>query len=109
MNDYKKRVREEARTFYDAAIGEFEQDEGEHGGRSEQPNLARWIDRTGKLSERVREISSGWSHKDILWVRNNTRNRPKDGGGDPKSAAFASFLQDVKHEIKKLVKSRRKG
>lgn len=105
MSDYKQRVKEEAKAFYEQARKEFAEDAEDHGGRSEQPNLAMWIDQKGKLSARIEEICSKWTHKDFLWVQTNTRSRPPVGGGDPRSNAFASFLQDVRHEIKKLAKA----
>ena len=107
MNSYKEQVKKEARSFYEAAISEFEEDDGEFGGKSESPNLAKWMDRTEKLSVRIREISSKWGHKDFLWVQTNTRNPSPHGGGDPRSNAFASFFQDVRREIKKLAKRRK--
>jgi len=107
MNDYQKLVKSEAKAFYDQAIREFEEDSSEFGGKSERPNLARWIDERGALTARVEEISSKWGHKDVLWVQQNTRNKPATPGGDPKGNAFASFLQDVRYEVKKLAKSAR--
>lgn len=107
MPSYKEQVRKEAKEFYTAALPEFEEDEGEFGGKSEVPNLAKWIDRTGKLSARVEEVSSKWGHKDILWVQSNTRSPSPHGGGDQRSNAFASFLQDIRQEIKKLAKKKK--
>jgi hypothetical protein len=104
MSDYKKLVAGEARAFYEAAIKEFDADAEEFGGQSKEPNLAKWIDRTGKLTERVEGLVAKWGHKEFLWVQNNTRNRQPHGGGDPRSNAFVSFLQDLRHEIKKLRK-----
>jgi hypothetical protein len=108
MESYKDQVKKEATAFYKAALAEFEDDAEEFGGKSAAPNLAKWIDRTGKLSTRAQEISAKWGHKDILWVQSNTRNPSPHGGGDPRSNAFASFLQDIRQEIKKLDKGRRK-
>lgn len=107
MSDYQKQVKEEATAFFASVRQEFSEDAEEFGGKSDRPNLARWIDRKEKLAARVEEICSKWTHKDYTWVRSNTRNPSKDGGGDPRSHAFASFLQDVRHEIKKLAKSSR--
>jgi hypothetical protein len=107
MSSYQELVKKEAKDFYEAARPEFEADSGEFGGKSSRPNLASWIDRNGKLSARVEEISAKWGHKDFLWVQNNTRSRNPHGGGDPRSNAFASFLKDVRHEVKKLAKTAR--
>lgn len=104
MSDYQKLVKEEAKSYFETAHGEFAEDAETFGGKSERPNLARWIDHKEKLAARVEEICSKWTHKDFLWVQNNTKNRSKDGGGDPRSHAFASFLKDVRREIKKLAR-----
>ena len=103
MSDYKDRVKSEAKKFWETHRAEFEQDTGEHGGKSERPNLSRWIDRTTKLNQVVEAIASKWTHKDFLWVQHSTRNW-KPGGGDPRSNAFGSFYLDVLHEVKKLGK-----
>lgn len=108
MNEYQKLVKDEAKAFYESAREEFEEDEEEFGGRSDRPNLAKWIDRHGKLSERVDRIASKWTHKDHLWVENNTRNRDDKAGGDFAGRAYGSFLKDVRQEIKKLAKAARK-
>lgn len=104
MSDYQELVKKEAKAFYDANGASFEADAGEFGGKSKTPNLARWLDHTGKLSSRVTELSAKWTSKDFHWVQANTRNKNAQGG-DPRSNAFASFLQDVRQEIKKLAKS----
>jgi hypothetical protein len=101
MSDYKKLVEKEAKNFYDANRGAFAE---EFGGKSASPNLLRWIDRTGGLSERAAAITEKWTLKEFHWVQANTRNRPKRGGGDAAGNAFASFLQDLRHEVKKLSK-----
>lgn len=107
MNDYQKLVREEAKAFYDRVANEFDEDAGKFGGKSDTPNLSRWIDERDALTERVQEISSKWGHKDVLWVQQNTRSKAGGAGGDPRGHAFASFLKDVRQEIKKLDKARR--
>jgi len=107
MSDYQKQIKTEAQAFVASAKPDYDGDDGEHGGRSEQPNFAMWIDRTGRLTSRVEEIAAKWSHKEYVWVKSNTRNRPKDGGGDPASLAFVSYFQDLKSEIKKLMKKNR--
>jgi hypothetical protein len=104
MSDYRELVKTEAKKFYDANRAAFEADTEEHGGKSPRPNLSKWIDRTTKLNQVVEGISAKWTHKDFLWVQNNTRNKPK-GGGDPKSNAFGSFYLDVLHELKKISKA----
>ncbi len=104
MSDYRELVKKEATAFYDANKKAFEEDAGEFGGKSKVPNLPQWIDRTQKLASRVNEIAAKWATKEFHWVQANTRNRQQPGG-DPRSNAFASFLQDVRHEIKKLAKA----
>ena len=103
MSDYSKLVKAEAKAFYDACREEFSSDSEEFGGKSEAPNLMKWIDQSGALSKRVEEVSSKWTPKEFRWVKSHTRNKAPDGG-DPRSHAFASFLQDVRHEVKKLAK-----
>jgi hypothetical protein len=103
MSDYRDLVKKEAKAFYDSNRQAFEEDEGEFGGKSASPNLARWIDRTEKLATRIGELSGKWGAKEFHWVQANTRN--KNPHGDPRSNAFASFLQDVRMEVKKLAKT----
>lgn len=103
MSDYRDLVKKEAKAFYDAHQKSFEGDAGEFGGKSSSPNLSRWLDHTGKLTSRVSEVSAKWGTKEYHWVQTNTRSKPTPGG-DPRSNAFASFLQDVRMEIKKLAK-----
>ncbi len=106
MSDYKKLVKDEAKQFYEAVKDEFAADDGEFGGKSDLPNLLKWIDATGKLSDRVEEVSKKWGNKEHLWVETSTRNRPKHSGGDRASNAFVSFLQDVRQEVKKIAKGK---
>jgi hypothetical protein len=103
VSDYQELVRKEAKAFYEANKEAFASDEGEFGGKFKEPNLLRWIDRTEKLAARVGEISAKWTLKDYNWVQANTRNR-SEHGGDARGNAFASLLQDIRHEIKKLAK-----
>ena len=107
MSDYKKLIQKEAREFLEESWDQYKADEGEFGGKSGLPNLAQWIDSAGTLSSRIGEIASKWTHRDYIWVETNTRNRSKDAGGDRSSKAYVSFLQDVRHEIKKLAKKKR--
>ena len=102
MSDYQNLVKKEAKTFYEAERKAFDEDAEEFGGKSGQPNFARWIDRTQRLSTRITEIAARWGTKEFHWVQANTRN--KNPHGDPRSNAFASLLQDVRMEIKKLAK-----
>jgi hypothetical protein len=103
MSDYQDLVKKEARAFYEANKGDFASDDGEFGGKSQAPNLLRWIDRTQKLAARVGELSARWTPKDHHWVQANTRNKFPEGG-DPAGNAFGSLIQDIRHEIKKLAK-----
>jgi len=102
MSDYQDLVRKEAKSFYEQTKEAFTNDEGEFGGKSSSPNIGKWMDRIGKLSERINEVSSKWGLKEFHWVQTNTRN--KNPHGDPRSNAFASFLEDVRFQIKKLWK-----
>ncbi len=97
-------VKKEAKAFYENASQEFAEDDAQFGGKSDAPNLMKWIDESGTLTARVEEIAGTWGHKEFLWVETNTRNKAKHGGGDKRSNAFASFLQDVRHAVKKLSK-----
>tara|TARA_B100000809_G_scaffold197027_1_gene196633 strand:+ start:686 stop:1009 length:324 start_codon:yes stop_codon:yes gene_type:complete len=107
MSDYKKLIQKEAQEFLEGSWEQYKADEGEFGGKSGLPNLPQWIDSAGTLSSRIGEIASKWTHRDYIWVETNTRNRSKDAGGDRSSKAYVSFLQDVRHEIKKLAKKKR--
>jgi len=102
MGDYQDLVKQEAKAFYEANREAFSSDPEEFGGKSPSPNFFKWIDRTGKLSARVGEIAEKWGTKDLHWVQTNTRN--KNPHGDLRGNCFGSFLQDVRHEIKKLAK-----
>lgn len=102
MSDYQDLVKKEAKTFYEANKEAFAKDAGEFGGKSASPNLGKWIDQVGTLSQRITEISAKWGLKEFHWVQTNTRN--KNPHGDPKSNAFASLLEDVRFQIKKLSK-----
>ncbi len=107
MSDYRKMVQKEALEFIEESWEKYKTDTGEFGGASSLPNLAQWIDATGTLSSRIEEIAAKWSHRDYIWVESNTRNSSKEAGGDRASKAFVSFLQDVRHAIKKLAKKKR--
>jgi hypothetical protein len=104
MSDYRELIKTEAKKFFDANRADFEADAGEHGGKSAQPNFSRWLDRTIRLNKVVEGISAKWTHKDFLWVKNNTRNKDPKGGGDPRSVAYGSFYLDLLHEVKKHIK-----
>ena len=103
MSVYQDLVKKEAKTYYEANREAFAGDAGDFGGGSANPNLAKWMDRTATLSTRVADVSTKWGLKEFHWVQANTRNK-NTHGGDPRSNAFASFLKDVMHEIKKLAK-----
>ena len=108
MSDYRKLVQKEALEFLKESWDQYKADEGEFGGASSLPNLAQWIDAGEVLSGRISEISAKWGHRDYLWVESNTRNPSREAGGDRSSKAFASFLQDVRYEVKKLAKKKKK-
>jgi hypothetical protein len=104
MSDYQELVKKEAKAFYDTNHRVFLEDAEEFGGASEIPNLAKWIDRQGKLSERVTEIMKTWGTKELHWVQSNTRN--KNPHGDLRGNSFGSLLQDIRQEVKKLAKGK---
>ncbi len=104
MSEYQDLIKREAKKFVEANRPAFVSDEGEHGGKTDRPNFAKWLDRTHKLNGVVEEIASKWAHKDLLWVQSNTRNPNPHGGGDQRSKAFGSFYLDLLHEVKKLFK-----
>jgi len=104
MSDYKDLIKKEAKKFFEVNRETFASDTGEHGGKSERPNFAKWLDRTASLNKVVEEIAKKWMHKDLLWVQNNTKNKSPQGGGDLRSNAFGSFYLDLLHEVKKIHK-----
>ena len=104
MADYKKLVKTEAQSLFDACLPEFQDDAGEFGARSDAPNFSKWLDAHKKLNEVVEKTVSGWSGKDFAWVQSNTRNQNKFG--DPRSNAFGSFYSDLLQELKKLRKAK---
>ena len=103
MSDYIDLVKKEATDFYQASREEFAGDDGEFGGKSGSPNLLRWLDEKGALAKRIEEVTKGWGLKEFNWVQANTRSKGQQGG-DPRSKAYASFLQDVRFAIKKIAK-----
>ena len=102
MSDYQDLVKKEAKAYYEANKEAFANDTAEFGGKSPHPNIGKWIDRVGTLSQRITEVSVKWGLKEFHWVQANTRN--KNPHGDPRSNSFASFLEDVRFQIKKLTK-----
>ena len=104
MSDYQNMVREEAKQFYDDTIGKFEADSEEHGGKSDSPNLPKWLDRTRALFDRVDELSKNWTRADVEMVKSNSRNAVPYG--DPKESAYFAFYKDLIHELKKLKKTK---
>lgn len=104
MSEYQDLVRREAKAFFEANHPLFAEDAGEFGGKSAAPNFARWVDRTGKLSERIAEVMRPWGPKELHWVQTNTRN--KNPHGDLRGNSFGSLLQDVRQELKKLAKGK---
>ena len=102
MNKYHKTVKEEAKLFFKKNIEEFRNDSGEHGGRSDRPNLSLWLDANGLLAKHVEKTSKGWTKKDLLWINENSRH--KVPYGDPQNSAFGAFYKDILFELKKLLK-----
>lgn len=102
MNDYQKMVREEAQSFYEEAGPQFQEDAGEHGGRSEKPNLTLWLDRTRRLFDRLDVTCKNWGRAESTMVNQSSRNSVTFG--DPKESAYFAFYKDVVAELKKLRK-----
>jgi len=101
---YKKMVATEAQEFLDKLGGEFQDDAGDHGGKSETPNLSRWLDRTRRLFEHLDVVTKSWKRAEIETVRNASRNSV--AYGDPKEAAYFAYYKDIVAEVKKRSKRR---
>jgi hypothetical protein len=102
MNRYHDTVTEEATKLFNQCAESFQKDAGEHGGASNRPNLALWLDRTGILSKHLEALTKSWTMKDYLWVNEHTRHRV--AFGDPKDNAFGAFYKDILLELKKLMR-----
>lgn len=102
MSEYKKRVAEEARTFHEKIREEFAADSGEHGGKSDRPNLSKWLDENRKLFTHLDETTKDWGKGEIEEVKAGTRNFL--AYGDPKQNAYFAFHKDVLAELKKRAK-----
>lgn len=102
MSEYQSLVRDEAKKFLADLGSTFDDDAGEHGGRSKSPNFSLWLDRTGRLNTRLTELSQGWARTQIELIKSNSRNAL--GYGDPKESAYLAFHRDVLQELKKLRK-----
>jgi hypothetical protein len=102
MNKYHEAVKEEAKKVFQAVGNNFAEDTGEHGGKSDRPNLSLWLDRTGFLAKHVEKIANKWTKKDLLWVNENSRHHVSYG--DPQDSAFGAFYKDILFELKKLLK-----
>ena len=107
MSDYKKMVQDEAKSFYDEVQPVFQKDSEEHGGKSDIPNLSKWVDKTRKLFNRLDEVKKGWSRLEAEMVKQNSRNAVPYG--DPKESAYFAYYKDIMHEVKKLNKTQMKN
>ncbi len=103
MSEYKTLLRDEAKKFLETIGALFDADGEEHGGRSKAPNLALWLDRTGRLNERVSALSRDWNRTQVELVQSNSRNAVTYG--DPKESAYRAFHRDLLQELKKLRKA----
>jgi len=99
---YKKLVAEQAKALVDAVEEEFEKDSGEHGGASDQPNFAKWLDRTRKLFDQLDTLSKDWNRAQVEEINHASRNAVTYG--DPKESAYFALYKDVVREVKKLRK-----
>lgn len=104
MSDYKNMVRNAAKEFGKSELANFADDAEEFGGKSEAPNLGKWLDRTRKLFEHIDGVSKSWTRADATMVQQSSRNSVTYG--DPKQAAYFAFYEDVLHEVKKLHKAK---
>ena len=104
MGDYQKLVKTEAKSFFDANYSVFLEDAEEFGGKTEDANFVKWLDKNEKLNEVVETKVSGWATKDFHWVHSNSRNAQKSAFGDPRSNAYGSYYADLLQELKKLKK-----
>ena len=103
MSEYQKMVRNEAKTFYKSVQPTYADDDGEFGGKSEQPNLSKWLDRTRKLFEHLDSVSKSWGRADAEMI--NTESRNSVTYGNPKESAYFAFYKDILRELKKLRKA----
>ena len=102
MSDYKNLVADEARCFYKGVKDEFAGDSGEHGGKSERPNLSKWLDANRKLFTHLDETTKDWGRGEVDQVKAGSRNFV--AYGDPKQNAYFAMHKDVLAELKKLAK-----
>ncbi|HAK97298.1 MAG TPA: hypothetical protein DCM87_20490 [Planctomycetes bacterium] len=102
MEKYHDLVLAEARTFHDQIAARFLADAGEHGGKSNRPNLACWLDGNGLLARHVDKKAQAWTKKDVLLVNESSRHRVPYG--DPHDSAYGAFYKDILLELKKLLK-----
>lgn len=103
MSDYRDMVQEEAKAFYEEVRPDYEKDKEEHGGASDRPNLAKWLDRTRRLLDRLDKTSKSWGRSEAAMITQSSRNGVTYG--DPKESAYFAFHKDVLAELKKLRKS----
>ncbi len=102
MEKYHDLVHAEARTFFDQNAARFLDDSSEHGGKSDRPNVARWLDLNGLLARHVEKKAQAWAKKDVLLINENSRHRVPFG--DPHDSAYGAFYKDILLELKKLLK-----
>ncbi len=102
MSDYKKLVRDTAKSFLEDNKQRFAEDKEEHGGAAEKPNLSLWIDRTRCLFEIVDGISKDWTRAEETMVTQSSRNAVTYG--EPSKRAYYAFYEDILRDIKKLSK-----
>ena len=104
MSVYRETVLTEAKSLFGEVSSLFEDDGGEHGGKSGRPNLSKWIDGNRKLFERLDEVKKGWTRMDADLIIQSSRNSVPYG--DPKESAYFAFYKDIMHEVKKLNKAK---
>lgn len=103
MEKYHELIHTEAKELFAQISDKFQKDAGEHGGASDQPNLARWLEANGELARHVEKKSKTWTKKDVLLVNENSRHRVPYG--DPHDSAYGAFYKDILLELKKLFKA----
>lgn len=104
MGEYKKLVAEESKCFFEGVKEEFAADAGEHGGKSDRPNLAKWLDENKKLFTYLDETTQKWGRAEVDQVKISSRNFVSYG--DSKQNAYFALHKDMLAELKKLSKKR---
>ena len=104
MKNYRNWVKEAGKRFVDQVVEEFNQDAGEHGGASDQPDFVAWLDVHDKLVAHATEVGESWSLADVHFVNSNSPN--KEDQAVSKSQAIDAFVRDLSRVVKQIWKRR---